>query len=76
MAGLIDPQAEIERLTKRQRRADAELNKLQSKLANGDFAKNAPAEVIAKDQLRLAELRTETDQLAAQIVRVNAMRSA
>ena len=73
MAGLIDPQAEIERLTKRQRRTDAELNKLQSKLANGDFARNAPAEVIAKDQLRLAELRTETDQLAAQIARVNAM---
>jgi valyl-tRNA synthetase len=76
MAGLIDPQAEIERLTKRQRRAGAELDKLQSKLANGDFAKNAPAEVIAKDQLRLAELRTETDQLAAQIARVNALRDA
>ena len=76
MAGLIDPLAEIERLTKRQRRADAELNKLQSKLANGDFAKNAPAEVIAKDRVRLAELRTETDQLAAQIVRVNALRGA
>ena len=76
MAGLIDPQAEIERLTKRQRRAGAEFDKLQAKLANGDFAKNAPAEVIAKDQLRLAELRTEADQLTAQIARVNALRGA
>jgi valyl-tRNA synthetase len=76
MAGLIDPQAEIERLTKRQRRAGAEFDKLQAKLANGDFAKNAPAEVIAKDRVRLAELRTEADQLAAQIARVNALRNA
>jgi valyl-tRNA synthetase len=76
MAGLIDAQAEIERLTKRQRRAGAEFDKLQAKLANGDFAKNAPAEVIAKDRVRLAELRAEADQLAAQIVRVNALRNA
>jgi valyl-tRNA synthetase len=76
MAGLIDAQAEIERLTKRQRRAGAEFDKLQAKLANSDFAKNAPAEVIAKDRVRLAELRAEADQLAAQIVRVNALRNA
>ena len=76
MAGLIDPQAEIERLTKRQRRAGAEFDKLQAKLANGDFAKNAPVEVIAKDRVRLAELRTEADQLAGQIARVNALRNA
>ena len=44
--------------------------------ANGDFAKNAPAEVVAKDRLRLAELRAETDQLAAQIARVSALRTA
>ena len=42
---------------------------MQAKLANADFAKNAPAEVVAKDQLRLAELRTEIGQLAAQIAR-------
>jgi valyl-tRNA synthetase len=74
MAGLIDPVAELERLSKRRRRADSDFNKLQAKLANGDFAKNAPAEVIAKDRLRLAELRTEVDQLAAQIARVDALR--
>jgi valyl-tRNA synthetase len=43
---------------------------LQTKLANGDFAKNAPPEVVAKDQQRLSELRTEIEQLAAQIARV------
>jgi valyl-tRNA synthetase len=70
MAGLIDPTAELERLAKRRRRAAGDLDKLEAKLANGDFAKNAPAEVVAKDQARVAELRAEIDQLAAQIARV------
>jgi len=71
MAGLIDPKAELERLAKRRRRAEADAEKLEAKLANGDFAKNAPAEVVAKDRARVAELRAEIDQLAKQIGRVN-----
>jgi valyl-tRNA synthetase len=74
MAGLIEPEAEIERLAKRRRRAQIEAEKLQAKLANGDFARNAPADVVTKDQLRLADLRTEIDQLDAQTARVNALR--
>jgi valyl-tRNA synthetase len=70
MAGLIDPKAELERLAKREHRARLELAKLEAKLANSDFAKNAPAEVVAKDQQRLSELRTEIGQLAAQAARV------
>ena len=75
MAGLIDPAAELERLAKRQRRAEAELHKLQAKSANQEFAKNAPPEVVAKDQSRVTELRAEVDQLAAQTARVNALRN-
>jgi valyl-tRNA synthetase len=71
MAGLIDPAAELERLAKRRRRAEGDLQKLEAKLANGDFAKNAPPEVVAKDRARGAELRAEIDQLASQIARVN-----
>jgi valyl-tRNA synthetase len=70
MAGLIDPKAELERLAKHQRRATADLAKLEAKLANGDFARNAPAEVVAKDQQRLSELSTEIEQLAGQVARV------
>jgi valyl-tRNA synthetase len=73
MAGLIDPRAELDRLAKRQRRAETDFGKLDAKLANVDFAKNAPAEVVAKDQARLSELRTEIDQLARQAARVNAL---
>jgi valyl-tRNA synthetase len=74
MAGLIEPEAELERLAKRRRKVELDLNKLEGKLANADFARNAPAEVVAKDQLRLSELRTEIGQLDAQIARVNALR--
>jgi valyl-tRNA synthetase len=75
MAGLIEPEAELDRLAKRQRKVEADLTKLESKLGNADFARNAPAEVIAKDRSRLSELRTEMGQLTAQIARVNALRS-
>ncbi|HME38983.1 MAG TPA: valine--tRNA ligase [Steroidobacteraceae bacterium] len=74
MAGLIDPKAELDRLGKRQRKSEADLTKLESKLSNSEFTKNAPPEVVAKDQQRLLDLRTEVRQLAAQIARVTKLR--
>ncbi len=76
MAGLIDPAAELERLGKRQRKVDGELQKLAAKLADASFAANAPPEVVSKDTQRLAELRTEIAQLSAQTGRVRAMLGA
>jgi valyl-tRNA synthetase len=75
MAGLIDPAAELDRLAKRLRKAEIDFGKLGIKLANAEFAANAPAEVVAKDRLRLEELRTEIGQLTAQTTRVNALRA-
>jgi valyl-tRNA synthetase len=74
MAGLIDPAAELARLTRLQNKVDMDLKKLEGKLSNADFAKNAPPEIVAKDELRLAELRTEMGLLSAQIARVNALK--
>jgi valyl-tRNA synthetase len=74
MAGLIDPVAELARLSKRQIKAEIDLKKMESKLNNAEFARNAPADVVAKDQQRLSELRTEIGQLAAQIARVTALK--
>jgi len=74
MAGLIDPAAELARLSRRQSKADVDLKKMESKLSNLEFSRNAPPEVVAKDQQRLAELRTEIGQLAAQIGRVTALK--
>jgi len=74
MAGLIEPSAELARLSKRHAKADADLKKIERKLENSEFAKNAPPEVVAKDEQRLAELRLELGQLAAQMSRVERLR--
>jgi valyl-tRNA synthetase len=74
MAGLIDPAAELERLSKRLRKAELDLHKLDAKLSNSQFARNAPPEIVAKDQQRVAELRTEIGQLLAQIARVTKLK--
>ena len=58
----------------RQSKADVDLKKMQSKLSNLEFSRNAPPEVVAKDQQRLAELRAEIGQLTAQIARVTALK--
>ena len=73
MAGLIDPAAERERLEKRRRRAETDLQKLHAKSANADFARNAPPEVVAKDRARIAELQIEIGQLETQAARVRAL---
>ncbi len=70
MKGLIDPDAELERWAKRKRKPEIEMSKLEAKLNNSQFAKNAPPEIVAKDQQRLEELRTEIGQLSAQTARV------
>jgi valyl-tRNA synthetase len=74
MAGLIDPTAELERLAKRLRKAQSDMGKLSAKLENSQFAQNAPPEVVAKDQQRVAELRTEIGQLTAQTERVKKLK--
>jgi valyl-tRNA synthetase len=75
MKGLIDPTAELERLGKRLRKAEIDLGKLETKLGNSQFAANAPPEIVAKDQQRLEELRTEIGQLSAQTARVTKLKS-
>jgi valyl-tRNA synthetase len=75
MKGLIDPAAELERLAKRLRKAEAESGKLEAKLGNSQFAENAPADIIAKDRQRLEELRTEIGQLSAQTARVTQLQN-
>jgi valyl-tRNA synthetase len=74
MAGLIEPEAELERLSKRLRKAEVDSSKMDAKLSNADFARNAPPEIVAKDQQRVAELRTEIAQLSAQIARVRRLK--
>jgi valyl-tRNA synthetase len=76
MAGLIDPKAELERLTKRKQKTEAEIRKARGKLGNEDFVRSAPEAVVTQERERLTEFErtlaglerqlAELRQLAAQ----------
>ena len=70
MAGLIDPKAEIERLTKRIAKNESDIGKLRAKLGNENFVRNAPPEVVAGDRARVAELAGQNESLKMQLERV------
>jgi valyl-tRNA synthetase len=70
MAGLIDPAAETERLTKRIAKNAADIAKLKGKLGNENFVRNAPPEVVAADRTRAAELEAQNASLDKQLERV------
>jgi valyl-tRNA synthetase len=63
LAGLVDLDEERKRLAKEIDKKTKELESLDRKLANEGFLARAPAEVVAKEQLRQTELR---DSLAKQ----------
>jgi valyl-tRNA synthetase len=73
MAGLIDPKAEIERLTKRIAKIDSDIAKLNAKLGNENFVRNAPPEVVATDRARVADLEAQKVGLGSQLERVRRM---
>jgi valyl-tRNA synthetase len=70
LAGLIDVAAERDRLGKQLARATDDLEKVGRKLGNQSFAANAPADIVAKEQARLAELEQRAAQLKLQIERL------
>ena len=73
MAGLIDAAAEIERLSKQVARHQQDLTKMQAKLGNGNFVRNAPPDVVTKDRERVAELERNIASLTAQIEKLKGL---
>jgi valyl-tRNA synthetase len=70
MAGLIDAAAEAERLSKLLARTRSDLEKVQGRLANDNFVRNAPEPVVTAERQRLAELEQTVVRLASQLERV------
>jgi valyl-tRNA synthetase len=70
MAGLIDAAAEAERLGKQLVKANKDLALTQKKLANDNFVRNAPPEVVEQERTRVAELERTVTNLTAQLERV------
>ena len=74
MAGLIDVAAETARLGKRLAKAEQDRSRAAAKLANPNFAANAPAAVVAQERERLATLERDCANLEAQLARVRALK--
>jgi valyl-tRNA synthetase len=70
MAGLIDAAAEAERLGKQLAKAQKDLAITQKKLANENFVRNAPPEVVEQERTRIADLERTVTNLTAQLERV------
>ena len=66
LAGLIDAEAEVARLDKELERRFRELQRSRQKLGNPDFVDRAPADVVSKEQARLAELQARVEDLTGQ----------
>ncbi len=73
MAGVIDPKAELERLDRQRTRTQKDLARGEGKLANENFCRNAPDEVVAKERERVAALKTALERLDQQRDQVQAL---
>ncbi|MBN2207583.1 MAG: valine--tRNA ligase, partial [Candidatus Aminicenantes bacterium] len=67
LTGLVDPAKERERLTAQRSKLADESRKIEAKLANPGFVERAPAEVVAKERRRLADLSAQIAQVDANL---------
>jgi valyl-tRNA synthetase len=70
LAGLIDVAAERARLSRELARARGEADKIGTKLANGDFLRRAPEDVVEETRERLAAAQGEVARLQAALGRI------
>ncbi len=73
MAGLIDKDAELARLNREIDKLGKDLDKCQTKLANPSYVERAPAEVVAQERGRVAELQSALSRLDEQAARIRAL---
>lgn len=71
MAGLFDLDVERARLAKQLTEAEGEVERQAAKLSNEQFRSRAPAEVIAKEEERLATARGRLDGLRASLAELS-----
>lgn len=73
MAGLIDKDAELARLTKAIEKLEKDTQKVRGKLSNENFVAKAPAAVIDKEKAKLAEAESTLAKMAEQKVQIAAL---
>jgi valyl-tRNA synthetase len=70
MQGLIDVDAERQRLGKQKEKLLVDLDRCRNKLANANFVNNAPTEVVTEENRRAADFQSQIAQLDEQIARL------
>ncbi|PIE58933.1 MAG: valine--tRNA ligase [Desulfobulbus propionicus] len=74
LSGLIDVEAELEKLSREQAKLEKELQRVRGKLANEKFLTNAPAAVVAKEKEKLAEYEAYLKKNAESVTRLHKLR--
>jgi valyl-tRNA synthetase len=72
LEGLIDKDAEIARLNKEMGKLDKIIKQSSGKLSNDNYVNKAPAEVVAKEREKLAEMQQAYQQLEQQLAALGA----
>ncbi|KXI30944.1 valine--tRNA ligase [Paraglaciecola hydrolytica] len=73
MAGLINKEAELARIARALDKLQKDFDRTQGKLANEKFVSNAPADVIEKEQAKLADFSMQIGKLQEQKVTIEAL---
>ncbi len=73
MAGLIDKEAELQRLQKELDKLQKQIMQLENKLANKGFTEKAPAAVVEKEREKLVQLQQSQHDLAEQQQKIQAL---
>jgi valyl-tRNA synthetase len=74
LAGLIDVDKEVGRITKRIDQLTSEISRLQGKLSNPNFADKAPTTVVASERDKLEGYQKELDKIRSQLDSVQALK--
>ena len=74
LAGLIDVEQEVARISKRIEQLTKEIARIEGKLGNPNFADKAPAEVVAKEKEKLSAYQTELGKMLEQLESVKALK--
>ena len=73
MKGLIDPTAELGRLSKAQEKLQKQADGIARKLGNEGFVSKAPAEVVAAEKAKLEELEGQLKVMSEQMAQLKAL---
>lgn len=73
MAGLIDVEAEVQRLDREISKFETEMSKISGKLGNENFVNRAPQDVVDKEKNRLSEVESAINRLKTQVDELKAL---